>query len=177
MDVNIRRMETKDLDKVLEIYQEGLDTNIAACKTCAPDKNSWDKTHLEKCRFVAEINNKIIGWAALASVSSNCIFSGVAEVSIYISKEYRHKSIGKKLMTEIIKTSEESGIWTLEGEIMQENISSLALCIKSGFRLVGYKEKIARNNKGEWINIVLMERRSNIIDLDKDANCGCSCCE
>jgi phosphinothricin acetyltransferase len=152
-------MESKDLDKVLEIYQEGLDTNLAACQSCVPDKNEWDDDHLEHSRFVAELNGKIIGWAALSSVSSNCIFSGVAETSVYISTDYRHKGIGKKLLKNIIATSEENGIWTIEAEIMQENISSIALCIKCGFRLVGYKEKVARNNKGEWVDIILMEKR------------------
>jgi phosphinothricin acetyltransferase len=170
-------MESNDLDKVLEIYQEGLDSNLAACQSCAPDKKEFDENHLKECRIVAELNSKIIGWAALTSVSSNCVFSGVAEVSVYISEEYRHKGIGKILLQKIISISEENGIWTLEAEIMQENISSLALCIKCGFRLVGYKEKIAQNNNGQWINIILMEKRSSIIELNEECNCDTNCCK
>ncbi len=51
----------------------------------------------------------------------------------------------------------------LQSGIMEVNQASIALHKKAGFRLVGYREKIAQDHKGVWQNTVLMERRSPVI--------------
>lgn len=45
---------------------------------------------------------------------------------------------------------------------MQNNITSIKLHESCGFRMVGYREKIAKDKFGEWRNTVLMERRSKV---------------
>jgi len=107
----------------------------------------------------------MLGWTALTPVSSRCVYAGVAEVSIYIGKEERGKGIGKILLTELIRQSEENGIWTLQSGIFAENESSIKLHEKCGFRIVGYREKIGKKN-GVWKDNVLMERRSKTIGID-----------
>src|SRR5574337_994061 len=57
-----------------------------------------------------------------------------------------------------ILASENEGFWTLESKIFKENIASLKLHEKNGFRIVGIREKIALLD-GDWKDNVLMERR------------------
>jgi len=64
-------------------------------------------------------------------------------------------------MKAAIDKSQSEGIWTLQSGIFPENIASLELHKKFGFREVGYRERIGQMPKsGEWRNIILLERRS-----------------
>jgi phosphinothricin acetyltransferase len=96
-------------------------------------------------------------------VSGRSVYSGVAEVSVYVSTDYRGKGIGSELLKKLIYESEKEGFWTLQAVIFPENKASLKIHKDYGFREVGYREKIGKM-KGIWRNTVLLERRSSIID-------------
>lgn len=66
-----------------------------------------------------------------------------------------------------VEESERAGIWTLQGMILRENLTSLALCKKCGFREVGYRERISQMN-GVWRDVILMERRSKVVGINKE---------
>lgn len=163
MDVIIRAMKENDWEAVAGIYQEGMDTMLATFQSEVPAYEAWDKSHLQNCRIVAEENNEVIGWIALSPISSRCVYSGVAEVSIYIKASHRGKQVGEKLMKALIIEAEKEGYWTLQSGILEINLASIALHKKVGFRLVGYREKIAKDSNGIWQNTVLMERRSPVL--------------
>lgn len=163
MNIVIREMKKEDWKSVVVIYQEGINTQIATFQTEVPEYDAWDQSHIKECRLVAECNEAIIGWIALSPVSSRCVYKGVAEVSIYIKKEYRGNHIGEMLMQKLFTESEKEGYWTLQSGIIELNKASIALHTKSGFRMVGYRENIAKDRQGNWQNTVLMERRSQII--------------
>jgi phosphinothricin acetyltransferase len=152
-----------------------MDTNISTFQIECPPYEEWDSTHMKSCRLVAVTDSKVIGWTALTPVSSRCVYAGVAEVSIYIDRDYQGKGIGEQLLRELIRQSEGNGIWTLQSGIMQENAGSIRLHDKCGFRMVGYREKIGRDRYGVWRNNVLMERRSQsdiFDDCGLDSSCG-----
>lgn len=157
---------TKDnFSELLEIYGQGLATNIATFQNELPTWEEWDKGHLGSCRISLYENDRMLGWSALSSVSSRCVYSGVAEVSIYVATIARGKGIGEMLLNELIKQSEANGIWTLQSGIFAENQSSIKLHEKCGFRIVGYREKIGKKD-GVWKDNILMEYRSKIVGID-----------
>jgi len=102
----------------------------------------------------------------LSPTSSRAVYAGVAEVSIYIGEKYKGQGIGKVLLTNLISASEENGFWTLQSGIIRENVASIALHKKCGFREIGIREKIAKTNEGIWHDVVLMERRSKVVGID-----------
>lgn len=69
------------------------------------------------------------------------------------------------LLDKLIIDSEKEKLWTLQAGIFPENIPSLTIHEKLGFRKVGYRERIGKMN-GKWRDTVLMERRSKNIGLD-----------
>lgn len=111
----------------------------------------------------------------MTAVSGRCAYAGVAEVSVYIAQNYRGHGVGKVLLLELIRSSEENGFWTLESGIMQDNTVSIRLHESCGFRMVGYREKIGRDRVGNWRNIVLMERRSAGDYVDGVCCCSAAC--
>lgn len=158
----IREMVDTDADRVLDIYQQGLETRNATFETEVPSWVDWNARHLEHSRFVYLDNGMVVGWIALSPTSSRKVYEGVAEVSLYVDSEHQGDGIGSALMERVINSSEEHGIWTLFSSIFPENIATLRLHEKSGFRIVGTREKIARLD-GRWRDTLLLERRSSVV--------------
>lgn len=165
MEYKIDGMKPSDWEQVKSIYVEGIKTGLATFQTEAPSWENWDKGHLRSCRLVARSGNDILGWVALSPTSSRSCYAGVAEVSLYIGERYKGLGIGTNLLTNIIKQSEEDGIWTLYCAIIRENIASIALNKKCGFREIGIRERIAKMGDGKWHDVVLMERRSKGVGI------------
>jgi phosphinothricin acetyltransferase len=166
MDYNIKEMKSEDWEDVARIYMEGINTGKATFQSEIPSFEEWDKGHMKICRLVAGDGTNIWGWAALSPTSSRCVYKGVAEVSIYIGEAYRNKGIGKGLLSNLVKLSEENGIWTLQSGIIRKNEASITLHKSCGFRELGIREKIAKMSDGIWHDVVLMERRSKIAGID-----------
>ena len=159
-------MHTETINKanfkeVQRIYQEGLDTGIATFETTVPNWEYWNDNHQTFGRIIAKNDTNYLGWAALSPASKRQVYSGVAEVSVYVSEEFRGQGIGKFLLDNLIKISEKNNIWTLQAGIMRANKSSIKMHQNCGFRIVGYKEKIGQLNT-IWLDNIILERRSQI---------------
>ena len=142
------------------IFEEGIATGQATFETEAPSWEHWDGAHFGG--LVAEEDGEVVGWTALAPYSSRDVYAGVAEESVYVAARARGHGIGRTLLERLIERSEQAGIWTLEAGIFPENRASVTLHLGCGFRAVGLRERIGRLN-GEWRDVLLMERRSEVI--------------
>ncbi|PBI94582.1 putative phosphinothricin acetyltransferase YwnH [Flavobacterium sp. ACN2] len=162
-NMEIRKLSDKHWDQVKIIYQKGIDTGNATFQTSAPSWEDWDQSHLKSCRVVMQKDGNVIGWAALTPVSSRCVYAGVAEVSVYVNPAHSGKGIGLTLLNELVRQSEAEGIWTLQAGIFPENTASLRIHEKAGFRILGTREKIGKQN-GIWRDTALLERRSSVIN-------------
>lgn len=164
MDIVIEEMRDEDWPEVADIYREGIATGDATFETDVSDWKKWDRNHLSGCRLVAKSEEKIVGWFALSPVSGRFVYSGVAEISIYVRASARRLGIGKALLEAAVKESERIGIWTLQSGTFPENTASITLQKSCGFREVGTREKIGCMY-GRWRDVVLMERRSNVVGV------------
>jgi L-amino acid N-acyltransferase YncA len=162
--IEIKTMEPQHWNEVKRIYEEGLSTGNATFQTSAPEWEEWDKAHIQKCRLIALDNGKLVGWAALSSVSDRCAYGGVAEVSVYVSNAARGKGIGKELLQNLIEDSESNQFWTLQAGIFPENKASIRIHEENGFRIIGTREKIGKM-KGVWRDTLILERRSNTVGV------------
>ena len=162
-------MKPEDWERCRSIYLEGINTGHSTFEADVPDWEQWDAAHLQEPRLVIKADGQIAAWAALSPVSSRCIYAGVAEVSLYVGAEYRGQGAGSALLAALIESSEKAGIWTLQGGIFPENISSLRLVKKHGFREVGQREKVGKMTygalAGTWRDVILVERRSTVVGV------------
>ena len=127
-----------------------------------PAWEEWDAAHLAGQRLVARVAGEIVGWAALAPVSTRPAYRGVAEVSVYVAPEAQGKGIGRALLSALVERSENADIWTLQAGIFPESGPSLELHERCGFRTVGVRERLGKLD-GAWRDVVLLERRSRIV--------------
>ena len=145
---------------VAAIFEEGIATGLATFETAAPDWPAWDDSHLPgKLRLVAEEDGAVVGFAALSPVSRRDAYRGVAENTVYVSSAARGRGVGSALLNELVRRSEEAGIWTIQTSIFPENLPSLAVHMRAGFRVVGRRERIGQL-RGEWRDTLLLERRA-----------------
>lgn len=151
-----------DWPAVRAIYLEGIATGQATFEQSAPEWEQWNAARHPCCRIVARQAGEIAGWAALSPVSSRPVYRGVAEVSVYVAERARRQGIGFALLGRLIAESEAAGIWTLQASIFPENVASVELHRKCGFRTAGTRERLGQM-AGVWRDVVLMERRSPVI--------------
>ena len=144
---------------VAAIYEEGIRTRNATFEVAPPSWPEWDAAHLDAPRLAAEERGEVVGWAALTPVSTRNCYAGVADVSIYVAEAARARGVGRELLGELVRRSEQTGIWTLQAGVFPENEPSLHLHEAAGFRRVGTRERIAQLD-GAWRDVVLLERRS-----------------
>ena len=156
---SLRGMTPEDWPAVRSIYEQGMATGNATFETALPTWEAWHAAHVQECRVVATEQEEVVGWAALSPVSTRQVYSGVADISVYVAAAYRGRSIGRLLVEELIRESERNGFWTLQAGIFPENTSSLALHQRCGFRIVGTRERVGEM-KGRWRDVLLLERRS-----------------
>jgi len=158
--VTIDELQPAHWPQVAQIYEEGLE--LGTFEDRVPSWDEWDGGHLPSPRLVLLDSGAVLGWAALAPVSSRECYRGVAENSVYVARSARGRGVGRALLEELVRRADSVGIWTIQAGILAGNEASVALHARCGFRVVGTRERIARKN-GEWRDVVLMERRSALV--------------
>ncbi len=163
--MKIRMFKDSDWDYVKEIYEQGIATGQATFETSAPSLEKWKSSIAEGLCFVVENDKEILGWCKVSNVSSRCVYKGVGEVSVYIQNDAKGKGLGKLLLNHLITESEAKEFWTLTASIFPENTASIHLHKKAGFHELGVRKRIAKQNN-IWRDVVLLERRSNVVGID-----------
>ena len=104
----------------------------------------------------AELKGRVIGWASLSHFRVNSGYNCTAEVSVYISKEHRHKGIGIRLVSELERLA--GRFHTLIAVIVDNNTASISLHSRCGFVPMCTLRELAHKN-GEYIAVTLMTKR------------------
>lgn len=158
-------MRPEDWFDVAEIYAAGIAGGDATFEIAVPEQEIWHARHLADHRLVAEAGGEVVGWAALSRVSDRSAYAGVAEVSVYVAPGATGHGVGRGLLVALVARSEAAGLWTLQASIFPENVASLALHARCGFRVVGRRERIGRHTlptEARWRDTILLERRSRV---------------
>jgi L-amino acid N-acyltransferase YncA len=150
---------------VARIYRAGIDAGDATFERDVPSFERFSRARLPALCLVArgEDTAEVLGWAALSPVSARAVYRGVGSVSIYVDPAHARRGIGRALLSALIEDSERAGLWTLEAGIFPENIASVALHERCGFKLVGVRRRVGQMPDGRWRDVALYERRSTVV--------------
>lgn len=159
----IREMKKSDWDSMKRIYCQSIEVGNVTFTTDSPSYEEWDDTHIKECRYVCEINGEVVGYTIIAPTSRRESYKGVVELSIFVDKDHKRCGIGTQLLTKLCEETEKYGYWTLYSAIFNINTASIELHKKCGFRVIGYRENIAKDRFGKWQSTTIMERRNSII--------------
>ncbi|WP_432050151.1 N-acetyltransferase family protein [Verrucosispora sp. NA02020] len=162
-DVRLRPMRGGDAERVLAIYQAGLDGGQASFETVAPTWAAFDAGRLPAHRLVAvDADGALLGWIAVSPTSTRAVYAGVVEHSVYVDPAAQGRGVARLLLDGLIASTEAAGVWTIQSGVFPENVASLALHRRAGFRVVGTRERVGRHH-GRWRDVVLLERRSPVV--------------
>jgi L-amino acid N-acyltransferase YncA len=169
--VAIDPMDARHWDSVRAIYQAGIDTGHATFASSPPASwDAWQRDHLNEFSVVAIASETVLGWATLAPVSGRCVYSGVAEVSVYVDPAVGGRGVGTQVLAALIERSESGNVWTLQAGIFPENKASVALHEGLAFEIVGTRRRLGKMGfgplKGQWRDVLLLERRSSRVGVD-----------
>lgn len=157
-DLEVRPFRDDDWPAVRAIYSQGIATGSATFETDVPALERWTAAHPPEYRLVATQGGEVVGWVAASPVSDRCAYAGVVEHSVYVDARVRGQGIGRRLLDALIERADASGIWTIQSGVFPENVASLKVHQRCGFRVVGTRERIGQLN-GTWRDVLLIERR------------------
>lgn len=159
--VSIRKAVMGDLESILQIYNQGIEDRIATLEEEPKHlqyMHTWFAERPDRYTvLVAEQSEQIVGWASLNPYSHRCAYAGVADLSVYVEREWRGKGVGSVLLSHIESAARENGFHKIVLFTFPFNASGQALYRKRCFREVG----IFRNQgklDGAFVDVMAMEK-------------------
>lgn len=150
-----------DAAAIARIYNQGIEERIATFETEPRSPADIARQLTEKGdRFptvVVERDGAIVAWAAAGAYRSRPAYAGVAEHSVYVAREARGMGAGLVALDALGETYRARGFWKLVSRIFPENVASLALHERAGFRVVGVYRRHGRLD-GAWRDCVIVEK-------------------
>ncbi len=141
MDISIRKMEEKDLERIMEIENQAFTT-------------PWPKeaflleiTKNQLARYlVAEVENMVVGYGGIWLILDEGHVTNIA-----VDSRYREKGIGKKLVEGLISLCSEEKIMAMTLEVRASNIAAQNLYKKYGFTESGIRPNYYADDKEDAI--------------------------
>ncbi|HJO95641.1 MAG TPA: N-acetyltransferase family protein [Victivallales bacterium] len=154
--MNIRTAQHKDLKDIVEIYNQAiLQKNATADLTplSIDDKRQWFEEHTQDKYPIwvyCDESDHVLGWCSLSPYRrGRMALRFTAEISYYIHKYHRKKSIGSKLLQYAIDHCEGLEIKSIFGILLDINIPSIKILEKFGFKKWAHLPGIAEINGKE----------------------------
>jgi L-amino acid N-acyltransferase YncA len=157
----IRKATEQDLLRITEIYNQGIEDRIATLEEQVKSLEEMSQWFQERSnRFsvlVITDGQDIQGWASLNPYSHRCAYAGVADISVYIDRDWRGKGLGSKLLQALEETAKENGFHKLVLFTFPFNQLGQGLYRKAGFREVGVFQNQGKLD-GKFVDVIAMEK-------------------
>lgn len=159
--MNTRFGDSKDIEAILTIYNQGIEDRIATLEMDSKDLDymtNWLDNHSGRYRvFVAEAEGEVVGWADLHPYSHRCAYAGVGELSVYVRRDWRGKGVGQNLLAELEAFAKQHKFHKLVLGTFPFNQNGQGLYKKMGFYEVGTFKNHGQLD-GRWVDVMWMEK-------------------
>lgn len=150
-----------DAAAIARIYNQGIEERIATFETEPRTVEQVTALLREKGdhhpAVVVERDGEVIAFAWASSYRSRPCYAGVAEHSVYVDRDARGLGAGLLALCALSDAYAERGYWKLLSRIFPENVASLKLHERAGFRVVGTYRRHGKLD-GEWRDTVIVEK-------------------
>lgn len=158
-------IETRDagLDDaavIARIYNQGIEdrATLETQARSAEERREWLAARGERHPvLVALIGGEVCGWASLNRFNPRAAYDHVADISVYVAREWRGHGIGGALMRALEERARVIGYHKLVLAAFPFSESAMRLYARQSFRTVGvYREQGMLD--GRWVDVILMEK-------------------
>jgi phosphinothricin acetyltransferase len=150
-----------DAEAIARIYNQGIAERIATFETEPRTPAQLAAQLADKGdRFptvVVERDGQVVAWATAGAYRGRPADAGVAEHSVYVERAARGTGAGRAALEALFRAYAERGFWKLVSRIFPENVASLALHERAGFRVVGVYRRHGKL-EGAWRDCVIVEK-------------------
>jgi L-amino acid N-acyltransferase YncA len=154
-----RRATTGDAAAITRIYNEGIADRVGTFETrqrTPEEVQRWFDT-VHPIVVVEDDSGEVVAFASTSAYRPRECYAGIADFSVYVSRELRGQGLGRIAMVALIDAARDAGLWKLVSRVFVENTASRTLLKSVGFREVGIYEKHAQLD-GHWRDAVIVER-------------------
>ena len=159
-----RPSRDSDVEAMLSIYRRhirrGVEDSVDDSGTPEPDDLRDRRKNLRSHRLphlVATCSGEVIGYAYVVPFRKRPAYRYAVKHSIYIHHDHVGRGIGRLLMQELLDACAAQGFRQMIGYIDADNVSSLAIHDKLGFKQVGHLPGVAYRY-GRWCDTVVVQR-------------------
>lgn len=164
MNRTIIRKATRDdvpaINSILNYAIINTNYNLNENPRSLEDAYKWYDEHTAENYpvFVAEVDGNVAGWASLSHFRAYSGYDTTAEVSVYVSHNFRHRGLGTLLVTELERSAKRFHM--LIAVITDNNTASISLHSRCGFIPMCTFRELARKNN-EYVDITFMTKIIN----------------
>ena len=156
-----RTARREDAGAIARIYNQGIEDRIATFETeprSTPDiERLLDERLGHYPAIVVERDGRVIAWASGGAYRSRPCYDAIVEHSVYVERDQRGTGAGGVALVALCAEAERLGFRKLVSRIFPENVASLALHRKVGFREVGVYRRHGMLD-GHWRDCVIVEK-------------------
>jgi phosphinothricin acetyltransferase len=157
----IRGAALADAAAICLIYNQGIEDRVATLETelrTPEERVEWlrarDARHPV---LVAEAEAGVVGWASLNVFNARRAYDHVADLSLYVEREWRGRGVGSRLLEALIVGARDLGFHKLVLAAFPWNEAGLRAYRRAGFRDVGIYREQGRLD-GRWVDTIVMEK-------------------
>jgi len=154
----VRHATADDADAIARIYNEGIADRIATFETeprSAEMIGTWfDGTHPV---VVVEEDGRMVAFASTSAYRERACYRSIAEFSVYVGRDDRGHGYGVLAMESLVDAARSTGFTKLVSRVFPENLASLSLLRRIGFREVGIYRRHGQLD-GVWRDVVIVEK-------------------
>ncbi len=159
----LRSFEKTDILDIHKIYSYYVKTSVVTFDLDAPSEQEIKDKYSDIAKkghpiIIAEIDNKVAGFAYASNFRPRPAYRFTCENAIYIDNNMIGRGIGDLLLSELLKQAKDFGFNQMIAIVTASANSSINLHKKHGFKILGEFPELGYKFD-KWHNIIHMQRK------------------
>src|SRR5687767_13547662 len=138
--IHVRAATQADLPAVRDIYNFFVRTSTCTFQLeldTEAERLAWFRDRPDRHPVtVAEVDEEVIGWAALSEWKERAAYDRTVEASVYVRDGWHRRGVGRALLEDLVERARALGHHVVIGGACTEHPGSIALQEAAGFERV-----------------------------------------
>ncbi len=160
--VSIHDASPDDAPAIARIYNQGIEDRTATLETqlrSAAERAEWLASHGDRHPVLMAVDpaGEALGWCSLNRFNPRAAYDHVADVSVFVAREWRGRGVGNAMLTALEARARAIGYHKMVLAAFPANAPGIRLYRRRGFITVGtYHEQGLLD--GRWVDVMVMEK-------------------